>query len=651
MKTFFILFAFTLFSYLTQAQELVSTFGTVSKADLESRKSLLDEKAEAEVIFSLAEIELTFYNGLLEVLVRKHERIKIFNEKGLEEANIKIKYLSQNNMELISKMEAQTYNLDNNGNIVVTKLEKKSVYDKKINNKISNQVFTMPEVKAGSIIEYKYLVRQNSPFIRDWYFQKNIPVRYSCVKFNYPEEFLFNPVFHTSIPYTYNTKKNGFRSEQTLMMKDVPAFREEPYLSCEDDYLERVSFNLNGYFSPTVNINLVETWPKIIKQLMADEDFGSQLKKNIPSTKELDDQLKLMSSPVDKMVAIHRFVKKTMTWDGYTSIWATDGVKYAWDKKKGNSGEINLILVNLLKEAGLQAYPVLLSTRDNGKVNTINADLDQFNTVMAYVKIDGKEYFLDGTDKQTPSHLIPKKILYTEGLVISKVDFEKSFSEQDWGWITIWNNKQKYTHRVNLAGEVKADGQITGEAFINSIDYARIADVSDYTASKENFVADHFTKLYSGLKLIDFKTGNMEKDSMPMEQTVKFSMPLNSSGDYQYFTLNLFSGLHENIFLSDSRSTDILFAYNQSYSISGSFGLPEGYEFEELPKNMKMILPDTSIILSRLIQVDNNRLQFRINVDINKPFYTIKEYPVLQEFYKKMYMTLNEQIVIKKARP
>jgi hypothetical protein len=494
-------------------------------------------------------------------------------------------------------------------------------------------------------------VKRRVPFLSDWYFQKNIPVRYSSLRFNYPEEFMFNPVFHTSLPYSYDTKKIGLRSEQTLTMKDVPAFREEPYVSCEEDYLEKVSFNLNGYYSATVRINLIATWPKMIKALMEDEDFGYQLKKNIPRTKELDDQLKLISNPVDKMVAVHRFVKKNMIWDGYTSIWATDGVKYAWDKKKGNSGEINLILVNLLKDAGLQAYPVLLSTRDNGRVNTTNADLDQFNTVMAYVKIDGKEYFLDGTDQQTPSHLIPKQIMYSEGLVISKVDFEKSVTEQDWGWVNIWNEKQKYTHRVNLSGDVKADGQITGEAYINSIDYARIADISDYTASKENFVADHYTKPYSGIKLIDFKTGNLEKDSMPLEQSVKFSMPLNASGEYQYFTLNLFSGLDNNTFLSDSRSTDILFAYNQSYSISGSFGIPEGYEFEELPKNMKMIMPDTSIILSRLLQVNNNRLQFRINLDINKPLYTVEEYPMLQEFYKKMFMTLNEQIVIKKARP
>ena len=66
----------------------------------------------------------------------------------------------------------------------------------------------MPEVKAGSVIEYKYVVKRRVAFLRDWYFQKNIPVRYSSVRFNYPEEFMFNPIFHTSLPYAYDTKTN-----------------------------------------------------------------------------------------------------------------------------------------------------------------------------------------------------------------------------------------------------------------------------------------------------------------------------------------------------------------------------------------------------------------------------------------------------------
>lgn len=651
MKKITALLATVLITCMSYAQQILPAFGSVSKTELEEKKSPQDDKAEAEVIFDLADIELIFYDGGLEVVMKKHERIKIYNEKGLEEANIKIPYLSRNGMEIVTKLEAQTYNLDNSGNIKITKLEKQAVYNKKVNNRISNQVFTFPEAKAGSILEYKYILKRKVAYFSDWYFQKNIPVRYSRCTLDYPEEFMFNPVFQTSLPYGYDVQKKGLRSIQKLDMKNVPAFRDEPYMSCDADYLQKVIFRLNGYFSPTVRINLVATWPNIIKDLMEDEDFGLQLKKNIPRTKELDEQLKLISNPEEKMITVHRFVKKNMEWDEYTSIWALDGVKHAWDKKKGNSGEINLILVNLLKDAGLQAYPVLLSTRENGRINTANPDIDQFNTVMAYVKIGEKEYYLDGTDQQTPSHIIPQRIHYSEGLVISKVDFEKSFNQQDWGWVTIWDPVHRYTHRVNLSGEIKPDGQVSGEALINSMDYARLSDIRDYKEGKEKFVEEHYTKTYQGMNLLDFKAGNLEKDSLPMEQSLKFSMPLNASGEYQYFTLNMFTGLDKNIFLSDERASDIFFGYNQLYTVAGSFKIPEGYAFEELPKNLKLIMPDTSIIMSRLLQVENDRIQFRITLEFNTPVITVQDYPMFREFYKKMYATLNEQIVIKKAKP
>ena len=64
------------------------------------------------------------------------------------------------------------------------------------------------------------------------------------------------------------------------------------------------------------------------------------------------------------------------------------------EKKKGNSGDINLLLVALLRSAGLKAYPILVSERGHGKVDTTSSFLDQFSNVHAYVEIDEKNTFL-----------------------------------------------------------------------------------------------------------------------------------------------------------------------------------------------------------------------------------------------------------------
>jgi len=65
---------------------------------------------------------------------------------------------------------------------------------------------------------------------------------------------------------------------------------------------------------------------------------------------------------------------------------------------------------------------------------------------------------------------------------------------------------------------------------------------------------------------------------------------------------------------------------------------------------MKMIMPDTSIVMRRMMQADSNSIDLLITVDFAKPVYAANMYPELREFYKKLFATLNEQVVIKKKK-
>ena len=121
-----------------------------------------------------------------------------------------------------------------------------------------------------------------------------------------------------------------------------------------------------------------------------------------------------------------------------------------------------------------------------------------------------------------------------------------------------------------------------------------------------------------------------------------------NTGNYRYFNINLFSDLNKNPFIQDERLTDVDFGFLQEYTIYGNYTIPEGYSFEELPKNMSMIMPDTSIVFNRTIEADNNLLNVRITLEFQRTFYTSTEYPEFKEFYKKLFALLNEQIVIKK---
>jgi hypothetical protein len=630
----------------------IPNFGEVPISDVQLKSCPTDKNAEAEVLFDVAETDMMIAGGKLEIETRFRKRVKIYNEKGHSYADVKIPFLAMAGKETVSKIEALTCNLDASGKLLVTKMDPKAVMERKVDKQTRETVFSLPDVKSGSVIEYRYTVRRFDYFsIDDWAFQNDIPVRYSRVKYSIPEEFTFTVLPVVTLPMDVKDEKESGFTDRAYSMKDVPAMKDEPYMSSPRDFMQRISFKLIDFTSGSTYISFIRTWPKTIQMLMEDEDFGDQLKKNIKRTEDLDAELKGMASPYKRMEAVHHYVRKNMHWDGNYSIWAMEGVKSAWERKKGNSGEINMILVNLLKDAGLKAFPVLVSTHDHGRVNTGYPFYTQFNKVVALVRMDSSEYFLDATDQVTPSNMIPPDILYTEGLVIDALDFNKPATEQQWGWVVLFNGRQHYRQFISVVANLDKAGSISGEAFVSSIGYARINRMGLYNEQQEKFKENYFVKPYGNLKVEKLEVLNADKDSMPLDQKLNFSLPVQSSGDYSYFSLNLFTGLEKNPFLSEDRVSDIIYGYDQRYSLSASYTIPEGYAFEELPKNMRMIMPDTSVEYKRIMQADGNTLNVRITLNFNNPYVKAEDYPAFWQFYKKLFDILNEQIVIKKTKP
>lgn len=648
MKKVIVSVLFLLVSCVLFAQKDIPAFGKVDKADLEMKECSFDKSAEAMVLFDNAEVycflNLETATNPLSSQFERHVRIKIFNSKGLDYANIHIPFVSERNLEEIKNLSAQTINLDASGNIVVSKVEKKLIYTKKKNKRYSEVVFAFPDVKAGSIIEYKY--RDEASYLyalRNWYFQNSIPVQLSRYSLNFPHEIVISAQPRGGLVVSIKKDNDANRDIKIFSMAEVPALKNEPYMSCKEDYLQQVvpfliSLNIPGEFDRT----LVKTWPQIVKNLMEDDDFGTQLKKDIPRTHDLDVMLGTISDPYKKMTIIYDYVRKNMEWNNTYGIWALDGVKTAWKDKKGTTGEINLILVNLLKDADLKAYPILLSTRGNGRINTGIADYDQFDKVMAYVRIGEKVYVLDATNKYSPVQLIPTDVLFSEGLVIEK------YNTFEWGWKLLSDEEHAFETSTVIDAAIDDKGMMTGQVQVASSNYSRMDRITDVKKGNEKFAAIYFLSNENNLRIDSLSFGNTDIDSMPLLQSFRFSQNTSNSGGYNYFSANLFSGLEKNIFIDDQRTSDVLFGAKQLNTISAIFTIPEGYSFDALPKSTRMRLPDTSIVFTRFVSAEDRKLSVRLVLEFKRAFYTTEEYDMFHEFYKKLFTMLNEQFVYKK---
>lgn len=201
---------------------------------------------------------------------------------------------------------------------------------------------------------------------------------------------------------------------------------------------------------------------------------------------------------------------------------------------------------------------------------------------------------------------------------------------------------------ITINAQIDEAGQMKGNTTVTSHDYARLARLPTAKKGKDKFIEKYISGTNPGILIDDVTFKNLDSDSLPLIQDIKFTLPLSSSGEYTYFSANILSGLEKNPFVADNRFSDIFFGVNQSYTIHGNFTIPEGYDFEELPKNVKFIMPDTSITVIRMAQVVEKTLMTKIQIEFKSPVYPAADYPAFHEFYKQLFDLLNQQYVLRR---
>ncbi|MEO5889299.1 MAG: DUF3857 domain-containing protein [Ferruginibacter sp.] len=651
MKWPFFLLTFIFAAHTAIGQKRLPAFGKIDIADLELKDCAFDPGADACKLIDWGNLYFTRSmdeTASFTTIYERRVRIKIFNQAGLSYANLKIPFYSYNNDEKIIKMDACTYNITEGHAIKKTTVYNNAVYTRKIDKQYSELTLLFPEVKVGSVIEYKYVLqRKTIADVKDWYFQSSIPTRYSEYQVSIPSIFRF-----TIQPLTADSleikETKGFdrlivkststpAARKNFIMRNLPAVRDEPYMGAVRDYLQRLSLQLSGIDYGNGNVvNIRSDWDEVVKELMEDNDFGGQVNRIFSETTAMTATAQSLPSMESRIDFVYNFVKKNMQWDGRETIYSYDGIKKAFRNKRGSNADINLLLLSLLNQAGIPAVPILFSTRDNGLVNTTLPFLNQFNTVMVLVEDSNKYFILDATDNSA-YNLVPARVVNTKGFVVST---------DSWKWLDAVDNLHTYKLITAMQGDIDTAGIMKGDVLITSSGYARKQYYEDWVENRSS--AAYLAEDYKGFQVNGVEINNLQNDTLPLEQKLHFAVPVENSGQHYYFKLNLFSGLEENQFMAAVRHTDIDFSYQQEYTIYGSYTIPADYLFEELPQNVSLIMPDTSIVFKRFISADNNSLNVRMSIDFKRSLYTAGEYPEFSAFYKILLSKLNEQVVIKK---
>lgn len=672
MRKFYLVLILALINTGINAQNF--KFGKVSKEEALEKSHSQDKEANAAVLFRSVNVYYEFNESTgFTVVTDVHERIKIYNKDGFDWANQKITYFKNaNSRERVTSLKGSTFNITN-GKLVEEKLKKNGIFEEEVSKYQTTTKFTMPAVTEGSVIEYQYTLR--SPFaytIDDIRLQYTIPINRLEASVRIPEFLNFkrhtNPrstvdfrLEESKKNFSYNitsivrAENNGitkrtpssverstvefFENVYSVNQDAIPALKNESHVDYLSNYAAFLKWELQfTKFPNSIVESYSQTWEAVAKSIFKDGGYEKELSRTSYFEKDLANLLAGESNPLIKAQKIYYFLKSKVKWNSYLGFQPENGGNKVYKDGEGNVGDINIMLTAMLKHAGLNASPVLVSTQDNGV--PIFPTQKGFNYVVTGLELSNGFYLLDATDENASFGELPQRARNWNGRIL------KSAENSD--WVDLMPKEQsKIRSTINV--ELGEDG-IKGK-YINLISGL---DAKSYRDNFSNVNPDSYLQFLEknkgNISISNLETENQSVLGADIKESYTFDLQdaIENINDKLYLKPLLFLAESENPFKADQRVYPVIFDYPKVYHSTVNIMVPEGYEVESLPESSIVELNIDSGTFKYVILQNGKFIRIESVLDFKKIVYTPNDYKALKEFYGQIVEKHAEAIVFKK---
>lgn len=644
-------------SLVSQGNYAQTKYGNATMDELKMTVYPLDTTASAVILLKKGNIRF-IYNDLygFQFEYSMQMKIKILKTEGLDWSNQQIVYTesSRTAKEQINGLSGTTYNLEN-GEIIKTKLSKEFITDEDIDNKIKVKKFTMPAAKVGSVVEYKYTLISDFYYdLRDFSFQESIPVAYTYFEAKLPEYFRYNFNFQGYVTLkterepaneTFNIRykdSNGSSQSENIRCtaeviksegRNIPALKEESYLWTVNDFISKISFELKSVQMPySMTQEMSNSWENIDKDILA-SSFGSNMKK----ADLFKEEIAKGETTIERAKEIQNMVKYRVKWNDRRAA-SPGNLKDALKNGIGSSAEVNFLLLNALQAGGFDAFPVILSTRGNGRLPISHPSITAFNYVITGVRIDTLTYFTDASAKYGDWNLLPEKCMVPQARIIK---------QNGCRWVdlsTISSGSVLKAGKINFENS-KYIGKVTDSRRGNSA-----LDMKEtYYGHKDKDEFIESLAKQTNCEIDSFSISGTDDSSAPLKIEYIQTADMSLGDDFLYINPMINKHFTENPFKEEKRVYPVEFDYLTNYLQIVDITIPEGYVVEELPQAAKLVLNDNDIILTYRLGQNGNQIKMHYQYQLRKLIFLPDEYEYLRDFYAKIVAKNSEQIVLKKV--
>jgi transglutaminase-like putative cysteine protease len=634
-----------------------SQFGKIVQEDFHPSSSVVDSNADVVVLQDVGRTELEGHPEGWKVKYMRYRRLLIRNRKGFDATKIELTFNPyKNGFGKLASLRANTYNLEG-GKILRTRVDSADMFLEPESDELKER-FSFPDIKEGSVIEYVYTIYAGSIYnLHFWNFQGAYPCIYSSYTITFPVVFNYVVTKQGSLPVTRTNDSMQthvaigsyvMRTESYIIhweMKDVPAFKKEPFMSTTGNYVTGIRFQLSEYteLDTRRRKKFLGDWKALNEDLYKSKAFGGIMTTSSHwLRKELRTIVEDSVNEMDKARALFTFVRDHFTSTGRAYLSDDDiSLKDIFKARKGDVAQINLLLTAMMREGGISADAVILSTRDNGVINPYYPIIENFNYVVVRCRIGGRTYFLDASEPRMGFGHLPLDCYNGYARVVSEQPDSVFFRPDS----LVESKIVMVVLTSNDAGDSLSGAYAAQRGYYTSL------DIRDEIADKgEDVYFEGVRKSYPfDIRLTERHIDSLLSYDQPV--TVRYGLSFSTGGgDRLYFNPMLSELLKENLFSAATRHypVEMKQTFNELYLLR--MDIPAGYEIEELPKPVRVRLNEGDGSYEYGFLVDETSIQFRSRLILKRTFFQPEDYQSLRDFFAQVVKKENEVIVFRKKK-
>jgi hypothetical protein len=494
---------------------------------------------------------------------------------------------------------------------------------------------------------FKYSYQENYrdiKFLTSFYFNEHLPVTERIIQFNIPSwmELDFREFNFTGNAIKRTSTREGDITKVLFTMKNVPAYVHEeqspnhaisfPHIVCINKaYTENGKRNV--LFE---NVKDLYSWYHFVTS-----DIGNKPDELKSKVDELTANKK---TDIEKIENIFYWVQDNIRYIAFENGimgFKPDAAQNVFKNKYGDcKGKANL-LKEMLKLAGFDARLTWIGTSDlpyDYSLPSLCVD----NHMICTVILNGKKYFLDGTEEHIAlndyaQRIQGKQVLIEDGknYIIEKIP---EFPAQ--------RNKESKTTKM-----VIAEDKLTGTSTIEYNGESKIMVQSIFSSIRKDNKDDALNSwikngdanvVVSNIKNPEFAD---RQKALQLTFDFKAGSQVTKAGNELYVIMDWDKDF-SNYEMPGDRKNDYEFDQKYYYTVQTELAIPAGYKVDYLPSAFKKSTPDYSFEGS---YTNNGKaVIYKKMIVINKPILKKQEFTAWNGFIADINKFYNDQVVFTK---